>query len=116
MSYIHFDRYKTPFRPNVRQVIQFDVTGVSQKMFYHVFGDGYGHIGQLFKNAGLEFVFLPKVTEDMNIRKIYRYFKPDATEQEIQYFQFSLKDTDLLEFIDEDLKQVRIKTCLDFYH
>lgn len=115
MSYIHFDRYKTPFRPNVRQVIYFDVTGVSQKMFYHVFGDGYSRIRQLFRDAGLEFVFLPKVTEDMNIRKIYRYFKPDASEQEIQYFQFRLKDTDLLEFIDEDLKQVRIKPGLIQY-
>lgn len=115
MSYIHFDRYKTPFRPSVRQVIYFDVTGVGLKMFYHLFSDGYGRIRQLFKDAGLEFVFLPKVTEDMNIRKIYRYFKPDATEQEIQYFQFRLKDTDLLEFIDEDLKQVRIKPGLIQY-
>lgn len=115
MSYIHFDRFKTPFRPNVRQVIYFDVTGVGQKMFFHVFGDGYSRIRQLFKDAGLEFVFLPKVTEDMNVRKIYRYFKPDATEQEIQYFQFRLRDTDLLEYIDEDLKKVRIKPGLIQY-
>lgn len=115
MAYIHFDRYKTPFRPNVRQVIYFDVTGVGQKMFFHVFGDGYSRIRQLFNDAGLEFVFLPKVTEDMNIRKIYRYFKPDATEQEIQFFQFRLRDTDLLEFIAEDLRQVRIRPGLIQY-
>lgn len=115
MSYIHFDRFKTPFQPNVRQVIYFDVMGVGLKMFYHLFSDGYGHVRQLFKDAGLEFVFLPKIAEDMNFRKIYRYFKPDATEQEIQYFQFRLKDRDLLEFIAEDLRQERIKPGLIQY-
>lgn len=117
MSYIHFDRLRTPFRPNVRQVIYFDVTGIGQKMFYSVFNDNrrYNRIKQMFSEAGLEFVYLPRITEDMNFRKIYLYFKPDATEQEIMFFSHRLQDRDLLEYIDEDLRGVSRKPGLIQY-
>jgi len=115
MEYIRFNKLRTPFQPNVRQVIYFDVFGIGQKVFLHLMGEGYSRLRQLFRDAGLEFVYLPKITEDLNIRSIYRYFKPDATEQEIIFFKSRISNMNLLEFIDDDLRNQHIRPGLIQY-
>lgn len=83
-------------------VIYFDVTGISAKRYYDLIITHYELIEAEFRRGGLEFCFLPKIAHDMDLRKIYRYFNPQASEGEFRTDVSMYDDSDLLNYIVAD--------------
>ncbi|MBR3454398.1 MAG: hypothetical protein IKH26_03655 [Bacteroidaceae bacterium] len=80
MSLIRFYANKLPFKPLERQVIFFDVNPMSIKMGYHIvqlINRHYDEIRQMFEARGLEFCFLPRISQTLSIPELYAYFHPD---------------------------------------
>lgn len=99
MQYISFYKNRLPFKPRTNVVIYFDVTGIGMKRYYSVINEYYDRIVEEFRRGGLEFCFLPKIADDMDLEKIYRYFNPQADPNAfIPHFNL-YKDNDLLEYI-----------------
>ena len=99
MQYISFYKNRLPFKPKTNVVIYFDVTGVGMKRYYSVISEYYDRIVAEFRRGGLEFCFLPKIADDMDLQKIYRYFNPQADPNAfIPHFDL-YRDNDLLEYI-----------------
>ena len=99
MQYISFYKNRLPFKPRTNVVIYFDVTGIGMKRYYSVINDYYDRIVEEFRRGGLEFCFLPRIADDMDLEKIYRYFNPQADPNAfIPHFNL-YKDNDLLEYI-----------------
>ena len=102
MQYISFYKDRLPFKPKSNVVIYFDVMGIGMKLYYHVLNRYYDRIVEEFRRGGLEFCFLPKIAADMDLKKIYRYFNPQASEKDdIPYINLH-SDNDLLEYIVVD--------------
>lgn len=99
MQYISFYKDRLPFKPRTDVVIYFDVTGIGMKRYYGVINEYYDRIVEEFRRGGLEFCFLPRIADDMDLEKIYRYFNPQADPNAfIPHFNL-YKDDDLLEYI-----------------
>lgn len=99
MQYISFYKDRLPFKPRTDVVIYFDVTGIGMKRYYGVINEYYDRIIEEFRRGGLEFCFLPRIADDMDLEKIYRYFNPQADPNAfIPHFNL-YKDNDLLEYI-----------------
>jgi hypothetical protein len=99
MQYISFYKNRLPFKPKTNVVIYFDVTGIGMKRYYSVINEYYDRIVEEFRRGGLEFCFLPRIADDMDLEKIYRYFNPQADPNAfIPHFNL-YKDNDLLEYI-----------------
>lgn len=99
MQYISFYKDRLPFKPRTDVVIYFDVTGIGMKRYYSVINEYYDRIVEEFRRGGLEFCFLPRIADDMDLEKIYRYFNPQADPNAfIPHFNL-YKDNDLLEYI-----------------
>ena len=99
MQYISFYKNRLPFKPQTNVIIYFDVTGIGMKRYYSVINEYYDRIVEEFRRGGLEFCFLPKIAHDMDLKKIYRYFNPQADPNDfIPHFNL-YKDSDLLEYI-----------------
>ena len=99
MQYISFYKDRLPFKPRTDVVIYFDVTGIGMKRYYGVINEYYDRIVEEFRRGGLEFCFLPRIADDMDLEKIYRYFNPQADPNAfIPHFNL-YKDNDLLEYI-----------------
>lgn len=87
MKYLRFYKNRLPFKPTTSQVIYFDESAISIKLGHPVarFVDSnYAFIYNSFRRAGLEFCFLPRISSTLDIKELYRYFRPEATEEEIQ--------------------------------
>ena len=102
MQHISFYKDRLPFHPRSNVVIYFDVTGISAKRYYDLIITHYELIEAEFRRGGLEFCFLPKIAHDMDLRKIYRYFNPQASEGEFRTDVSMYDDSDLLNYIVAD--------------
>ena len=109
MQYIRFYKNRLPFKPKTNVVIYFDVTGIGRKLYYHVINQYYDRIDEEFRRGGLEFCFLPKIANDMDYRKIYRYFNPQAGPNEYDPYIDLYTDRDLLEYLVADFDENRLK-------
>ena len=109
MQYIRFYKNRLPFKPNTNVVIYFDVTGIGQKLYYHVINQYYDRIEKEFRRGGLEFCYLPRIANDMDLRKIYRYFNPQAGPNEYDPYIDLYTDRDLLEYLVADFDENRLK-------
>lgn len=92
MKYLRFYKSRLPFQPTTRQVIYFDESVISKKMGHPVarFVDSnYEHISNLFHSAGLEFCFLPRISSKLDLMELYRYFRPEASDEELQQMRQS---------------------------
>ena len=115
MQYISFYKDRLPFKPRTNVVIYFDVTGIGRKLYYEVIDRYYDRIVEEFRRGGLEFCFLPKIAADMDLRKIYHYFNPQAGPNDhVPYISLN-KDCDLLEYIVADFDQQRLSPGLIQY-
>jgi hypothetical protein len=102
MQYISFYKDRLPFKPKSNVVIYFDVTGIGQKLYYGVIDRYYERIVDEFRRGGLEFCFLPKIAHDMDLKKIYHYFNPQASPNEHIPYVNLYRDRDLLDYIVAD--------------
>ena len=102
MQYISFYKDRLPFKPKTNVVIYFDVTGIGMKRYYAIIDCYYDRIVEAFRRSGLEFCFLPRIAADMDLKKIYHYFNPQASEQDILPHIDFYRDRDLLEYMVED--------------
>ena len=115
MKYISFYKDRLPFKPKSNVVIYFDVTGIGMKRYYGVISEYYERIVDEFRRGGLEFCFLPKIADDMDLDKIYHYFNPQASLND-HVPRFDLyRDHDLLEYIVADFDQHRLSPGLIQY-
>ena len=99
MQYISFYKNRLPFKPQTNVIIYFDVTGIGMKRYYSLISEYYDRIVEEFRRGGLEFCFLPKIAHDMDLKKIYRYFNPQADPNDFIPQINLYKDSDLLEYI-----------------
>ena len=99
MQYISFYKNRLPFKPKTNVIIYFDVTGIGMKRYYSVINEYYDRIVDEFRRGGLEFCFLPKIANDMDLKKIYRYFNPQADPNDFIPYINLYKDSDLLECV-----------------
>ena len=83
-------------------VIYFDVIGIGMKLYYHILNRYYDRIVEEFRRGGLEFCYLPKIAADMDLKKIYRYFNPQASLNDHIPRPDLYRDHDLLEYIVAD--------------
>ena len=104
MQCISFYKDRLPFKPKSNVVIYFDVVGIGLKIYYRIIERYYERIVDEFRKYGLEFCFLPKIAEDMDLETIYRYFNPQASASEsIPYIYINtLNDSDLLDYLVAD--------------
>ncbi|MCR5042860.1 MAG: hypothetical protein K6A93_01770 [Bacteroidaceae bacterium] len=115
MQYISFDKDRLPFKPKTNVVIYFDVMHLGAKKYYHVLYDFYDVLVEEFRRGGLEFCFLPMISEDMDLGKIYRYFNPDADANAIIPRVSHSRDSDLLEYVVAGFDASRLQPGLIQY-
>jgi len=114
MQYISFYKDRLPFKPKSNVVIYFDAMGLGVKKYYQLLHEEYDCVVENFRLGGLEFCFLPKIAEDMDLRTIYHYFNPQASENDFPRFSF-YQDRDLLEYMVEDYDERRLEPGLIQY-
>lgn len=92
MQYISFYKNRLPFKPKTNVVIYFDVMSIHRKHRpYVVIDEVYDVIEEMFRRGGLELCFLPRITNRMELDKIYRYFNPQAGEKDyLPYYNFKV--------------------------
>jgi hypothetical protein len=115
MQYISFYKNRLPFKPKSNVVIYFDVMGVGFKRYYHFLNDHYDWIMEEFRRGGLEFCFLPRIANDMDLKKIYHYFNPQANENDYELNIGLYEDRDLLEYMVIDYDAQRLEPGLIQY-
>lgn len=115
MQYISFYKDRLPFKPKTNVVIYFDVMHLGAKKYSHVLYDFYDVLVEEFRRGGLEFCFLPMISEDMDLGKIYRYFNPDADENAIIPRVSHSRDSDLLEYVVDGFDASRLQPGLIQY-
>jgi hypothetical protein len=111
IEYLCFHADRISFVPSKDQVIFF-----APKNRYYQMGlslikyvdENYDFIVNQFKRKGLEFVFLPRTTRELNIPELYKYFRPDADEKDIVSYQKG--------FFPENLLNYMIEECPDIYN
>lgn len=111
IEYLCFHADRISFVPSKDQVIFFTPKNRFHKMgisLIEYVDTNYKFIVDHFKKKGLEFVFLPKATQDLNIPELYKYFRPDADEKDIINYQKG--------FLPEDLLDYMIEGCPDIYN
>lgn len=115
MQYINFYKDRLPFKPKTNVVIYFDMMHLGAKKYYHVLYDFYDVLVEEFRRGGLEFCFLPMISEGMDLGKIYRYFNPDADENAIIPYVSHSRDSDLLEYVVAGFDASRLEPGLIQY-
>ena len=111
IEYLCFHADRISFVPSKDQVIFFTPKNRFHKMGISLIkyvDANYEFIVDHFKKKGLEFVFLPKATQNLNIPELYKYFRPDADEKDIINYQKG--------FFPEDLLDYMIEGCPDIYN
>ena len=102
IEYLCFHADRISFEPSKDQVIFFIPRNRHYRMGLSLIkyvDDNYGLIVNEFQQKGLEFVFLPRATKELNIPELYKYFRPDADEQDIRNYQKGFFPEDLLNFL-----------------
>ena len=116
MQYISFYKNRLPFTPKSNVVIYFDVMGIIEKHRPSVvIADYYDEIVQVFRRGGLEFCFLPRIANHMELEKIYHYFNPQAGENEHLPYRDLYRDQDLLDYLVKDYNEQDLKPGLIQY-
>lgn len=115
MQYISFYKDRLPFKPKSNVVIYFDVMGHGIKRYFHILNDYYDDVVEEFQKGGLEFCFLPRIAQDMDLKKIYHYFNPQASEEDAMPHLNLYNDKDLLEYIVADYDPFRLSPGLIQY-
>ena len=103
-DYLCFHADRISFEPSKDQVIFFTPRNRHYRMGLSLIkyvDDNYELIVNEFQRKGLEFVFLPRATRELNIPELYKYFRPDADEQDIRNYQKGFFPEDLLNFLIE---------------
>ena len=111
IEYLCFRADRISFVPTKDQVIFFTPRNRYYRMglsLIRYVDENYALIEAQFKRKGLEFVFLPRTTRELNITELYKYFRPDASENEILHYQKG--------FIPEDMLNYLIESCPDSYN
>ena len=111
IEYLCFHADRISFVPSKDQVIFFTPKNRFHKMglsLIEYVDANYEFIVSHFKKKGLEFVFLPKATQNLNIPELYKYFRPNADEKDIINYQKG--------FFPEDLLDYMIEGCPDIYN
>ena len=115
MQYISFYKDRLPFKPKSNVVIYFDVMGIGRKLYYGIIEEFYDQIVREFRRGGLEFCYLPKIAHDMDLKKIYHYFNPQAGPNDHLPYLNLYEDRDLLEYLVVDYDQWRLSPGLIQY-
>ena len=115
MQYISFYKDRLPFKPKTNVVIYFDVMDLGAKKYYHVLYDFYDVLVEEFRRSGLEFCFLPMISENMDLGKIYRYFNPDADANAAVPRVSYIHERDLLEYVVDGFDAHRLQPGLIQY-
>ena len=111
IEYLCFRADRISFVPTKDQVIFFTPRNRYYRMglsLIRYVDENYALIEAQFKRKGLEFVFLPRTTRELNITELYKYFRPDASENEILHYQKG--------FIPDDMLNYLIEGCPDSYN
>lgn len=111
IEYLCFRADRISFVPTKDQVIFFTPKNRYYKMglsLIRYVDENYTLIDNQFKRKGLEFVFLPRTTRELNIPELYKYFRPDADENDIVNYQKG--------FFPEDMLNYLIESCPDIYN
>ena len=88
IEYLCFHADRISFVPSKDQVIFFTPKNRYYRMglsLINYVDENYVFIEDQFHRKGLEFVFLPKTTKELNIPELYKYFRPDADEKDIPF-------------------------------
>ena len=115
MKYISFYKDRLPFKPKSNLVIYFDVTGIGMKLYYGIISEYYDLMVEEFRRGGLEFCFLPRIAHDMDMKRIYHYFNPQASPNEYIPNDNIYLDSDLLEYLVADYDPRRLSPGLIQY-
>ena len=110
IEYLCFHADRISFEPSKDQVIFFTPRNRHYRMGLSLIkyvDDNHELIVNEFRRKGLEFVFLPRATRELNIPELYKYFRPDADEKDIESYQKG--------FFPEDLLDYLIEGCPDMY-
>lgn len=92
-QFVYFDKTRLPFKPDTRQIIYFDISPYSEKMDYVLTKYIYHRYNDFriqFASLGYDFIFLPRISKLLDSEELYRYFKPDATVEELYNFHYSI--------------------------
>ena len=111
IEYLCFHADRISFVPSKDQVIFFTPKNRHYKMGLSLIkyvDENYEFIVNQFKRKGLDFVFLPRATQELNVPELYKYFRPDANEKDIISYQKG--------FFPEDLLDYMIEGCPDIYN
>ena len=111
VEYLCFHADRISFEPSKDQVIFFTPRNRHYRMglsLIEYVDDNYELIVNEFQRKGLEFVFLPRTTRELNIPELYKYFRPDADEKDIESYQKG--------FFPEDMLNYLIESCPDIYN
>ena len=111
IEYLCFHADRISFIPSKDQVIFFTPKNRYYRMglsLINYVDENYAFIEDQFHRKGLEFVFLPKTTKELNIPELYKYFRPDADEKDIENYQKG--------FFPEDMLNYLIDSCPDIYN
>ncbi len=111
IEYLCFHADRISFEPSKDQVIFFTPRNRHYRMGLSLIkyvDDNYELIINQFQRKGLEFVFLPRATRELNIPELYKYFRPDANEKDIESYQKG--------FFPEELLDYLIEGCPDIYN
>lgn len=109
MQYISFYKDRLPFKPKTNVVIYFDVMDIGVKKYYEILYEDYDVLVEEFRRGGLEFCFLPMISENMDLGKIYRYFNPDADANAAVPYASHYSDRDLLEYVVDGFDASRLQ-------
>ena len=123
MQYISFYKDRLPFKPKSNVVIYFDVLGSNRDIcikkkkepIVDILIDYYDAAVDIFQRGGLEFCFLPGIARDMDLKKIYHYFNPQASENEYIPIISRYQDRDLLEYMVVDYDERNLEPGLIQY-
>ena len=111
IEYLCFHADRISFVPSKDKVIFFTPMNRYYRMglsLINYVDENYAFIEDQFHRKGLEFVFLPKTTKELNIPELYKYFRPDADEKDIENYQKG--------FFPEDMLNYLIDSCPDIYN
>ena len=111
IEYLCFHADRISFEPSKDQVIFFTPRNRHYQMGLSLIkyvDENYTFIEEQFQRKGLEFVFLLRTTQELNTPELYKYFRPDADEKDIENYQKG--------FFPEDMLNYLIESCPDIYN
>ena len=113
MRLIRFDASRLPFNPLEKQVIYFDASPISIKLGHrvvHLIDQYYDDICNMFEEEGLEFCFLPRISETLQFNELYAYFHPDSPTLGNNFYWKTVRADNLAQYFanEEDIQDLPI--------